>query len=95
MFLSGHAENRAKTISLATVLTIALFGASFAFANPATLPKHPDYPVGKAGDPAGGQSLSCSCERSGPTQFGRRQGLHEAAAETAPGRKNLSINQHN
>jgi hypothetical protein len=33
MPISDHAEDRAMTISLSTVLTIVLFGASFAFAN--------------------------------------------------------------
>jgi len=41
-----------------SVAAALLFGASFAFANPATLPKHPGYPMGKAVDPVKGQSLA-------------------------------------
>jgi len=45
-------------VSAASVLTTILLGASFVFANPATLPKHPGYPMGKAVDPVKGQSLA-------------------------------------
>ena len=43
---------------LSVVVTLLMFGASAAFANPATLPKHPGYPMGKAVDPVTGQSLA-------------------------------------
>lgn len=45
-------------VSAASVLTTVLFGASFALANPATLPGYPGYPMGEAVDPVKGQSLA-------------------------------------
>jgi hypothetical protein len=80
------------TISLSTVLTIVLFGASLAFANPATLPKHPGYPMGKAVDPVTGQSLA-----NDPGQrnaVGDKALSEAAAADTAHVTQNLSINQN-
>jgi len=44
--------------SMSAVLAIVLFAASFALANPATLPNHPGYPMDKAVDPVHGQSLA-------------------------------------
>jgi len=40
------------------VVGAVLFGVSFALANPSMLPNHPGYPMGKAIDPVGGQSLA-------------------------------------
>ena len=39
------------SLAIPTVLANVLFAASFALANPATLPDHPGYPMGKAIDP--------------------------------------------
>ncbi len=44
--------------SMSAVLAIVLFAASFALANPAMLPNHPGYPMGKAVDPVRGKSLA-------------------------------------
>jgi hypothetical protein len=50
-----------RSLALQSVLASVLgvvFTASFALANPATLPTHPGYPMGKAVDPVRGQSLA-------------------------------------
>jgi len=91
-FPSLTTQGSRLTISLSTVLTIVWFGASLAFANPATLPKHPGYPMGKAGDPVTGQSLA-----NDPGQrnaVGDKALSEAAAADTAHVTQNLSINQH-
>lgn len=80
------------TISLSAVLMIVLFGASLAFANPATLPKHPGYPMGKTVDPVTGQSLA---NDPGQRNAVGDTALSEAAtADTAHVTQNLSINQN-
>lgn len=43
--------------TVAAVLGVA-FSLSFAFANPALLPKHPGYPAGEAKSPVTGQPLA-------------------------------------
>ena len=45
------------TITL-LVTAVVLLSVSLVFANPAMLPKHPGYPMGKAVDPVTGQSLA-------------------------------------
>ena len=79
-------------LSAASVLTTLLLGASFAFANPATLPNHPGYPMGKAVDPVRGQSLA-----NDPGQhnaFGGKA-LNEAAmADVGYVKQDLSINRN-
>jgi len=80
------------TISVSTVLSIVLLGTSFAFANPATLPNHPGYPMGKAVDPVTGQSLA---NDPGQRNAVGDTALREAAAaDTAHVEQNLSSNQH-
>jgi hypothetical protein len=46
------------SIVLLTILAIVVLTSVAASANPATLPKHPGYPMGKAVDPVTGQSLA-------------------------------------
>lgn len=46
------------SLILLTILAVVLFTSLSASANPATLPKHPGYPMGKAVDPVTGQSLA-------------------------------------
>ena len=76
----------------ASVLTTVLFGASFAFANPATLPEHPGYPMGKAVDPVRGQSIANDPGRSNAVGD---KALNEAAAtDVGHVKQNLSINQN-
>jgi hypothetical protein len=48
---------KTSTIVLLTTVVVPL-AISLAFANPAMLPKHPGYPMGKAVDPVTGQSLA-------------------------------------
>ena len=45
-------------ISTAIVALAVVCLVSFAFANPAMLPKHPGYPIGKPTSPVNGQSLA-------------------------------------
>lgn len=79
-------------LSAASVLTTVLFGASFALANPATLPEHPGYPMGKAVDPVKGQSLA---NDTGKHNAVGDKALNEAAgADAAHVRQNLSINRN-
>ena len=46
------------SIVLFTILAILVLTSAPAAANPAILPKHPGYPMGKAVDPVKGQSLA-------------------------------------
>ena len=79
-------------LSAASVRTIVLLGASLTCANPATLPEHPGYPMGKAVDPVKGQSLA---NDPGKNNAVGDKALNEAAgADAAHVRQNLSINQN-
>lgn len=79
-------------LSAASVLTAVLFGASFALANPATLPDHPGYPMGKAVDPVRGQSLA---NDPGEHNAVGDKALNEAAgADPAHMWQNLSTNRN-
>lgn len=76
---------------LASVLGV-LFAASFALANPATLPDHPGYPMGKAVDPVKGQSLA---NDPGENNAVGDKALNDAArADSAHVTQNLSSNQN-
>ncbi len=80
------------TQSLLAGLVSLLFGVSFAMANPATLPKHPGYPMGKAVDPIKGQSLA---NDPGQPNAGGGKALTEAAsADDAHVKQNLSFNRN-
>ena len=46
------------SLILFTILTVLVLTSAPAAANPATLPKHPGYPMDKAVDPVKGQSLA-------------------------------------
>lgn len=46
------------SLILLTILALLVLTSAPAAANPATLPKHPGYPMGKAVDPITGQSLA-------------------------------------
>ena len=46
------------SVILLTILALLVLTSAPAAANPATLPKHPGYPMGKAIDPVSGQSLA-------------------------------------
>ncbi len=45
-------------IGLASATVALLFAAAVVFANPATLPKHPGYPIGDPKSPVTGESLA-------------------------------------
>jgi hypothetical protein len=78
-------------LSLLTFFVTVLFSASFALANPATLPKHPGYPMGKAVDPVKGKSLA-----NDPGQInaiGDKALNKAAAADAGHVKQNLSINE--
>jgi len=62
-------------IFLLAVLGIVV--AAVAFANPALLPQHPGYPMGKATDPVNGQALA---NDSGRANGGGESALSGAAA---------------
>jgi len=71
---------------------VALLTFSLAFANPATLPKHPGYPMGKAVDPVKGQSLA---NDPGQTNATGDSTLAEAAAfDNRHVKQDLSINRN-
>lgn len=59
-----------------SILSGSLLLASAVWANPATLPKHPGYPMGKAVDPVTGQSLA---NDPGQSNAVGEKALHEAA----------------
>ena len=46
------------SVILLSILALLIVTSAPAAANPATLPKHPGYPMGKAIDPVSGQSLA-------------------------------------
>ena len=58
------------------MMTVALT-AAVAFANPALLPQHPGYPMGKATDPVMGQSLA---NDPGQASAGGESALSKSAA---------------
>ncbi len=78
------------------IIPFALTGmlvAGVAFGNPAMLPQHPGYPMGKAIDPVKGQSLA---NDSGRTSGGGESALAEAAAfDDSHVSQRLSINDQN
>ena len=65
------------SLILFTILTILILTSAPAAANPATLPKHPGYPMSKAVDPITGQSLANDPGQSNATG---NKALMEAAA---------------
>ena len=65
------------SLILLTILALLVLTSAPAAANPATLPKHPGYPMGKAVDPITGQSLANDPGQSNATG---NKALMEAAA---------------
>ncbi len=65
------------SLILLTILAFVVLTSVAASANPATLPKHPGYPMGKAVDPVTGQSLANDPGQSNATG---EKALTEAAA---------------
>jgi hypothetical protein len=77
--------------SLLTFFVTVLFSASFALANPATLPKHPGYPMGKAVDPVKGQPLANDPGQN--NAIGDKALSKAAEADAGHVKQNLSINR--
>lgn len=82
-----------KTSACLSCLAIALsFGATLAWANPATLPKHPGYPMKKATDPVTGLALA---NDPGQSNAVGDKALAEAAAfDDAHSMQELSVNRN-
>lgn len=73
------------------LIVAILCGGSFAFANPAMLPQHPGYPMGKAVDPVFGQSLA---NDPGQKNAGGEKALMEAAgADVGHVKQDLPFNR--
>lgn len=78
-----------RTVMLViTIMLVIGFAASLGFGNPALLPKHPGYPMGKAVDPVTGQSLAN--DPGQPNAVGEKAILEAATAEDAHVRQNLN-----
>ena len=65
------------SLILLTILSVLVLTSAPAVANPATLPKHPGYPMDKATEPVKGQSLANDPGQGNATGD---QALMEAAA---------------
>ena len=65
------------SLILFTILAVLVLTTAPAAANPATLPKHPGYPMDKATDPVTGQSLA---NDPGQGNASGEKALMEAAA---------------
>jgi hypothetical protein len=80
------------SIMLLSAAVFVLLTISLVLANPATLPKHPGYPMGKAVDPVKGQPLA---NDPGQTNATGEKSLVEAAAfDDAHVKQSLSINRN-
>ncbi|MGZ8382988.1 MAG: hypothetical protein ACXWWE_03160 [Nitrospira sp.] len=66
-----------SSFNISLLLVTGALGATVAFANPALLPQHPGYPMGKAIDPVSGQSLA---NDPGQVNAGGESALTKAAA---------------
>lgn len=81
------------SIGCVSMLWVAgTFGVGLAFGNPALLPSHPGYPMGKATDPVTGQSLA---NDPGSANAVGESALSKAAAfDDNHVSQKLSINDH-
>src|SRR5690242_21813727 len=80
------------SIVLFTILAILVLTSAPAAANPAILPKHPGYPMGKAVDPVKGQPLANDPGQSNAT--GESSLMRAAGFEDSHVKQSLSINDH-
>ena len=79
------------SLVLLTVFIVVMLSISLVLANPTMLPKHPGYPMGKAVDPVGGQSLA---NDPGQTNATGENSLAQASAyDDVHVKQSLSINQ--
>jgi len=75
---------------LFTILAVMVLTSAPVSANPATLPKHPGYPMGKAVDPVSGQSLAN--DPGQPNATGDKALMEAAASDNAHVMQSLSSN---
>ncbi|MCS6296664.1 MAG: hypothetical protein H8K09_10550 [Nitrospira sp.] len=81
------------SLSITLFSVIGMLGAAVAFANPALLPQHPGYPMGKATDPVNGQVLA---NDPGRANGGGESALSGSAAfDDRHVSQKLSINDQN
>jgi hypothetical protein len=81
-----------KILIMVTATAVVSLTVSLVFANPAMLPKHPGYPMGKAVDPVIGQSLA---NDPGQTNARINEALADAAIfDDARSKQNLLFNQN-
>jgi len=81
------------SLSISLFAVIGMLGAAVAFANPALLPQHPGYPMGKATDPVNGQVLA---NDPGRANGGGESALSGSAAfDDRHVSQKLSINDQN
>jgi hypothetical protein len=73
-----------------TILAVVVLTSAPALANPATLPKHPGYPMDKAVDPVMGQPLANDPGQSNAT--GNKALVEAAAFDNAHVMQSLSSN---
>ncbi len=67
-------------IGLASATVALLFAAAVVFANPATLPKHPGYPIGDPTSPVTGQSVANDTNQE--NMYGDQANVAAATAAT-------------
>lgn len=84
--------NISRSVCVGCALSTVLLAASFALANPATLPKHPGYPMGKAVDPVKGQLLANDSGQS--NAVGDAALAESASANTKHVRQDLQFNRN-
>lgn len=78
-------------LAIGAVLAATTLFVTAASANPATLPKHPGYPMGKAVDPVRGQPLANDPGQS--DAVGEKALAEAAVADTEHVKQNLSVNR--
>jgi len=79
------------SLVLLTAFVAVLWSISMVLANPTMLPNHPGYPMGKAVDPVGGQSLA---NDPGQTNATGENSLAQASAyDDVHVKQSLSINR--
>lgn len=77
---------------LFTILAVMVLTSAPVWANPATLPKHPGYPMGKAVDPVTGQSLAN--DPGQPNATGNKALMEAAAFDDTHVMQSLSSNSN-
>jgi hypothetical protein len=78
------------SVIILTILAVVVLTSVAASANPAILPKHPGYPMGKAVDPVSGQSLANDPGQSNAT--GNTALMEAAASDDTHVMQSLSSN---